>query len=184
MKRPPHTRTLSTLTVLLCAALAAPRPAASQSWYLDWLKRVEEWSLREDYRGWIFHGAIAAAVTVAADRLAGRAAYGAALSSGFYLGKEFREAALWDGFTTDRVMDMASPVVAAVAIAFLLRGDAARPHAPRILPPPLPAPCAVPPARPREPPPPGPRLPDASSRPWLCLAALDPASDRRRPRAR
>lgn len=166
--RPLHPLLAPALALALALMLA--RPAAAQSWYLDWLKRIEEWSLKEDYRGWVFHGVIAAAVTLAADRLADRAAYGAALASGFYLGKELREAAIWDGFTTDRIMDMTTPVAAAIAAAILLRDTPPRAGPPRVLPPALPAPCDPPPARAA---PPSVRRPGplrAPTRPWLCLA--------------
>lgn len=162
-------RILRSAALLLALALTAPRPAWAQSWYLDWLKRLEEWSMEEDYRGWIFHGLIAASVTFTADRLIGRADYGAALAGGFYVGKEVREAGMWDGFTTDRIMDLATPVVAAVAAAYLLRDTPARLEPPRVVPPPPPAPCAPVPAfgHGRA----GPRLHPAV--PWLCLAASD-----------
>lgn len=159
-------RVLRRGALYLALATMAPRPAYAQSWYLEWLKRVEEWSMEENYRGWLFHGLIAASVTFTADRLIGRADYGAALASGFYVGKEVREAGMWGGFTTDRVMDLATPVVAAVAAAYLLRDAPARPEPPRVLPPPPPPPCGpIPESGPDLP---GPRLRPAA--PWLCLA--------------
>ena len=151
---------------IVVLALAIPSSAAAQSWYLDWLKRVEEWSMEKDYRGWILHGLIAAAVTGAADLVIGRPEYGAAVSSGFYIGKEIREARMWDGFTTDRIMDLATPVVAAVVTAYVLRDRPARLEPPRILPP-LPVPCAPVPARSARLP--GPRM--RTPGPWQCLAA-------------
>lgn len=125
--------------VVALLLVAQPRPGLAQSWGLGWLKAAEEWSMQEDYRGWIFHGAIAALVTLAADWVADKPEYGAAIGSGFYIGKEIRELFLWNAPTLDVVMDMTTPVVTSTVTAWLLTRNRPRP-----LPPLLPVPFADP----------------------------------------
>lgn len=121
-------------------ATTLPRPALAQSWGLGWLKAAEEWSMKEDYRGWIFHGAIAALVTLTADWVAGKPEYGAAIGSGFYIGKEIRELFLWNAPTVDVVMDLATPVATSTLTAWLLTRNRPKPL-PKLLPAPFADPC-------------------------------------------
>lgn len=124
------------VAALLAGAASHAQPAHAQSKGFGWLAKAEKWAMKEEYRGWILHGAIASLVTYSADRIADKPAYGAALATGFYIGKELREAYYWNAPRRDRIMDMVTPVVGAVAAAYLLRHKRNEKPAPEKPPPP------------------------------------------------
>lgn len=123
-------RRRSTLLVLVALVLLlAPEKAEAQSSGLSWLREIERWTHKEDYRTWIGHGVVTAASTLVGHWVFGKSHYGAGAAVMFYAGVEYQELRRDDWVVhnkLDKFMDLAVPITVGGLLVTLLSEDDAR----------------------------------------------------------